>query len=44
MVFIRFCLFNSKLRLLHKALLEDGYIVPGMTQRGYWSFFRTLAR
>lgn len=34
----------SKLRLLHEALIEDGYIVPGMTQRGYWSFFRTLAR
>ncbi|MEO0492306.1 MAG: fatty acid desaturase [Actinomycetota bacterium] len=34
----------SNLHRLHDALVEDGYVVPEMTQRGYWSFFRTLAR
>ena len=34
----------NNLHKLHRALVEDGYVVPGMTQRGYWSFFRTLAR
>ena len=34
----------SNLAKLHEALEEDGYIVPGMTQSGYWSFFRTLYR
>lgn len=34
----------TKLHKLHRALEEDGYIVPGITHSGYWSFFRTLAR
>ena len=34
----------SNLAKLHRALEEDGYIVPGMTQPGYWSFFRTLTQ
>lgn len=29
---------------LHRALQEDGYIVEGLTHRGYWSFFRSLSR
>ena len=34
----------SNLAKLHRALEEDGYIVPGMSKTGYWSFFRTLYR
>ncbi len=34
----------SNLHKLHQALEEDGYIVPGLTKTGYWTFFRTLAR
>ena len=34
----------SNLHKLHRALEEDGYITPDLTQRGYWSFFRQLAR
>lgn len=34
----------SNLAKLHRALEEDGYVVAGMTHRGYWSFFRTLYR
>ena len=34
----------SNLHKLHRALEEDGYITPAITQPGYWSFFRTLYR
>ena len=34
----------SNLHKLHRALVEDGYVTTGITQRGYWSFFRTLTR
>jgi len=34
----------SKLKLLHTAMVEDGYVNDEITHRGYWAFFRTLAR
>jgi len=34
----------SNLHKLHRALVEDGYVTTGITQRGYWSFFRSLYR
>ncbi|MDH4170691.1 MAG: fatty acid desaturase [Acidimicrobiia bacterium] len=29
---------------LHRALVEDGYVVPQLTHSGYWAFWRTLVR
>jgi len=34
----------ANLPRLHRALVDDGYIVPGLTYPGYWAFWRTLAR
>ncbi len=34
----------GNLSKLHRALVEDGYVTPGITHSGYWSFFRTLSR
>jgi len=34
----------ANLPKLHAALVEDGYVVPGLTYPGYWAFWRTLAK
>lgn len=34
----------GRLHILHRALVEDGYIDERMTYPGYWAFFRTLVR
>jgi len=34
----------ANLPKLHQALVDDGYIVGGLTYPGYWAFWRTLAK